>query len=124
MKIYESGENYLETIYMLCNTKGNIRAVDLCNELGFSKPTVSVALKKFREENYVLVDENGHLSLTPKGLEIAERMYERHNGIAKFLIAIGVSEETAYEDACLMEHHISDESFHRLQEHYAKHFEK
>lgn len=124
MKIYESGENYLETIYMLCNTKGNIRAVDLCNELGFSKPTVSVALKKFREENYVLVDENGHLSLTPKGLEIAERMYERHNGIAKFLMAIGVSEETAYEDACLMEHHISDESFQKLQEHYAKHFEK
>ena len=123
MKIYESGENYLETIYMLCNTKGNIRAVDLCNELGFSKPTVSVALKKFREENYVLVDENGHLSLTPKGLEIAERMYERHNGIAKFLMAIGVSEVTAYEDACLMEHHISDESFQRLQEHYAKHFE-
>ena len=123
MKIYESGENYLETIYMLCNTKGNIRAVDLCNELGFSKPTVSVALKKFREENYVLVDENGHLSLTPKGLEIAERMYERHNGIAKFLMAIGVNEETAYEDACLMEHHISDESFQKLQEHYAKHFE-
>ena len=123
MKIYDSGENYLETISMLCNTKGNIRAVDLCNELGFSKPTVSVALKKFREENYVLVDENGHLSLTPKGLEIAERMYERHNGIAKFLMAIGVSEETAYEDACLMEHHISDESFQKLQEHYAKHFE-
>ena len=117
MKIYESGENYLETIYMLCNTKGNIRAVDLCNELGFSKPTVSVALKKFREENYVLVDENGHLSLTPKGLEIAERMYERHNGIAKFLMAIGVSEATAYEDACLMEHHISDESFEALKRH-------
>ena len=124
MKIYESGENYLETIYMLRKAKGDIRAVDLCNELGFSKPTVSVALKKFREDDYVVVDENGHISLTQKGLDIAERMYERHNGIAKFLIALGVSEATAYEDACLMEHHISDESFRCMQQYYNEHMAK
>ena len=121
MKIYESGENYLETIYIMHKRMGAVRAVDLCAELGFSKPTVSVALKRFREDGYVTVDGDGHIALTEKGLEIAERMYERHNGIAAMLIAMGVDEETAYEDSCRIEHHISDKSFRCMQKYYEEH---
>lgn len=121
MKIYESGENYLETIYILRRKMGEVRAVDLCAELGYSKPTVSVALKKFREEGYVTVDENGHIRLTDKGLEIAERMYERHNGIAAMLMAMGVDEKTAFEDSCRIEHHISEKSFRCMQKYFEEH---
>ena len=121
MKIYESGENYLETIYVLCKEKGDIHAIDLCNELGFSKPTVSVALKKFRENGYVIVDENSHITLTEKGLEIAERIYERHNCIAKLLMGMGVDEKIAYEDACRLEHHLSDTTFRCMQKYVEQH---
>jgi len=121
MKIYESGENYLETIYMMTRERSDIHAIDLCNKLGFSKPTVSVALRKFRENGYVNVDEHSHISLTEKGLEIAERMYERHIFLAKMLISMGVDEKTAYEDACKMEHHISDESFKCMKKYMEEH---
>lgn len=118
MKIYESGENYLETIYMLKRRTGAVRSVDICTELGFSKPTISVALKKFREDNYVTVDESGYIELTAKGLEIAEKMYERHNLIAEFLIALGVDSDTAYADSCRIEHDISDQSFSAIKSHF------
>ena len=115
MKIQESAENYLETIYVLAKKNGSVRSIDVANELSFSKASVSVAMKSFREEGYITVDEDGALMLTEKGLEIALRVYERHEILAKALMALGVDEETAYEDACKIEHHISDESFDAIK---------
>lgn len=120
MIIKESAENYLETIYVLKNKNGNVRSIDVATELGFSKPSVSVAMKKFREEGYITIDESGHISLTKSGLEIAERIYERHEILAKVLIAMGVSEDVAYEDSCKIEHDISDETFEKLKQHVIK----
>ena len=115
MIIKESGENYLETIYMLKKKRGNVRSIDVATELSVTKPSVSVAMKKLREDGFITTDSEGGITLTEKGLLIAERMYERHSIIAKALIAIGVSEETAYEDSCKIEHHISEESFEKLK---------
>lgn len=115
MIIKESGENYLETIYMLKKKRGNVRSIDVATELSVTKPSVSVAMKKLREDGFITTDSEGGISLTEKGLVVAERMYERHSIIAKALIAIGVSEETAYEDSCKIEHHISEESFEKLK---------
>ena len=116
MKVLESGENYLETILMLNKQNNNeTRAIDICNALGFSKPTVSVMLKQLRENDYVAVSDKGFISLTQKGLEIANKVYERHNVIAELLISIGVSQETALKDACKIEHDISDETFRQLK---------
>lgn len=120
MIIKESAENYLETIYSLIEKNGSVRSIDIANELGFSKPSISVAMKAFREEGYVLVDHEGKISLTGKGLEIATRVYERHQLIAKALMALGVSESTAYEDSCKLEHGLSDESFEKIKEHVEK----
>lgn len=117
MKIQESAENYLETILVLKKEKGNVRSIDVVNELGFSKPSVSVAMKHLREDGYVTVDENGSINLTDKGLEIANSIYERHTLISNWLIQLGVPEEIALEDACRMEHVISAESFHALKKH-------
>lgn len=116
MIIKESAENYLEAIFTIKRAKGNVRSIDVANELCVSKPSVSVAMKNFREEGYITVDENGYLDLTEKGLKIAENVYERHQVIARALIALGVSEETAYEDSCKIEHCISEESFNKLKE--------
>ncbi len=116
MKIKESAENYLETILMLGNKNKYVRSVDVANELGFSKASVSVAMKSFREEGYIVIDQDGGIALTDKGLQIAERMCERHNVIAGVLIALGVSEETAYVDSCKIEHDISEESFEKIKE--------
>ena len=124
MKIYESGENYLETIYMLKKRIDSVRSVDICNELGYSKPTISVAMKKFREDGYITVNNSGFIELTEKGLEIAERMYERHNAIAEMLIAMGVDAKTAFEDSCRIEHHISDTSFRCMQKYYKDNIKK
>ena len=116
MKVLESGENYLETILILNKQNNNeTRAIDVCNTLGFSKPTVSVMLKHLRENGYVTVGEKGFLNLTDKGYDIAKKVYERHNVIAELLIAIGVSRETALKDACKIEHDISDETLSRLK---------
>ena len=115
MRIKESAENYLETILMLKNKNGSVRSIDIANELGVSKPSVSVAMKAFREEGYITVDENGGISLTEKGKEIADRMYERHEIIASVLMKIGVSKETAYEDSCKIEHDISNETFEKIK---------
>jgi len=118
MKILEAGENYLETIYMLLKRNKTVRSIDIANEMNYSKPTISVAMKQFRENGYIEMDDNGYITLTDKGLEIALRMYERHHLIAEFLMAIGVDEETAYEDSCKMEHHISQKSFDCLKKFY------
>ncbi len=120
MKIKESAENYLERILMIKKEKGYVRSVDIANELSFTKASVSVAMKSFREEGYITVDGDGSISLTDKGAVIAERMYERHQLIAKALIALGVDEKTAYHDSCLIEHDISDISFEKLKEHMKK----
>ncbi|MBQ7794733.1 MAG: metal-dependent transcriptional regulator [Clostridia bacterium] len=120
MKIKESAENYLEAILMLKNQKGYVRSVDIANELGFSKPSVSVAMKNFREEGYIEIGADGGISLTEKGMAVAESVYERHEIIAKALIAIGVDKETAYEDSCKIEHHISSQTFDKLKEYLKK----
>ena len=116
MKIKESGENYLETILMLNRKKGSVRAIDIANEMGFSKPSVSVAMKNFRESGYVALDGDGFIVLTEKGMDVAEKIYERHNLIADFLIKIGVDEQTAYDDSCKIEHCLSDITFEKLKE--------
>ena len=120
MEIHESAENYLETILMEKKKKGQVRSIDICNALGFSKPTVSVVMKQFRENGYIEMDENGYITLTEKGNEIAERMYERHVIIADFLMAIGVDEATAYQDSCKIEHDISETTFECMKRHYLK----
>lgn len=116
MLIKESAENYLEAILMIKKQKGFVRSIDVANELGFSKPSVSVAMKHFREEGYIVIDGEGSISLTEKGLAIAERVYERHNIIARALISLGVDEKIAYEDSCKIEHDISVESFEKIKE--------
>ena len=115
MRIKESAENYLETILILKKKNGNVRSIDIANELEVTKPSVSVAMKSFREEGYITVDENGSIELTEKGMEIANRVYEKHKIIAKALMEIGVSEKTAYEDSCKIEHDISNETFEKLK---------
>lgn len=120
MVIKESAENYLEAILMIKKEKGNVRSIDIANRLDFTKPSVSVAMKSFREENYITVDDSGNIHLTDKGLEIAESVYERHQIIAKALIALGVDESTAYEDSCKVEHDISPQTFDKLKEYLHK----
>lgn len=115
MIIKESAENYLETILVLKNRKGNVRSIDVVHELMVSKPSVSVAMKNFREEGYITVDADGNISLTEKGLMIAERVYERHQIITEALLSIGVDEITAKEDACKIEHDISEKTFEKLK---------
>ena len=120
VKIQESAENYLETIYVLHKKNGSVRSIDVANDLSFSKASVSVAMKSFREEGYITVDDDGYINLTDKGLAVAEGVYERHEIIAKALMALGVDKETAYEDACRIEHHISDISIGKIKEYFAK----
>ncbi|MBQ8554467.1 MAG: metal-dependent transcriptional regulator [Clostridia bacterium] len=115
MNIHESAEDYLEAILRLRETKGYVRSVDISLLLGVTKPSVSFAMKKLRENNYILMDEDSLITLTEKGEEIARRVYDRHKTLMSFLVAIGVSEETAREDACKIEHDISQESFEALQ---------
>ena len=115
MKIKESAENYLEAIMILQQKNGYVRSIDVANHLGFAKPSVSVAMKSLREEGCVVTDENGYLSLTEKGLKIASGIYERHNVIARALMALGVSEKNAFEDSCKIEHDISEESFEKIK---------
>ncbi len=102
---------------MLKNRNGYVRSIDIAEELDFSKPSVSVAMKNLRENGYIGIDENGHISLQEKGLEIAERMYERHTLLSEWLMALGVTPETALEDACRIEHVISAESFAAIKAH-------
>jgi Mn-dependent DtxR family transcriptional regulator len=117
MKIHESAENYLETILVLGKQKGMVRSIDIANELNFSKPSVSVAMKNLRENGYIVVSPEGYISLLPAGLEIAEKIYERHTLLTDWLTNLGVSPETAAEDACRIEHVISSESFSAIKNH-------
>ena len=117
MKIHESAENYLETILVLQQRKGSVRSVDIANELEFSKPSVSVAMKNLRLNGYIEMDSNGEIRLLEPGLEIARRVLERHNFITRFLVALGVDPAVAAEDACRMEHVISSESFEAIRAH-------
>ena len=122
--IKESAENYLEAILMIKKKKGYVRSIDIATELGFSKPSVSVAMKHFREDGYVMIDADGSIQLTEKGTEIAERVYERHSVIAKVLVLLGVDENIAYEDSCKIEHDLSDQSFLKIKEYLEKNLEK
>ena len=117
MKIQESAENYLETILMLGHTKPRVRSIDIANELDFSKPSVSVAMKNLRQNGYIQVDGNGYITLTDAGRKIAETMYERHTMLSSWLVYLGVDQKTAVEDACRMEHVLSADSFEAIKRH-------
>lgn len=119
MNIYKSAEDYLESIYFLREKKGSVRSIDIANELGFSKPSVSVAMKKLRESGYIEVGPEGQIMLLPAGERIARKIVERHRLLTSFFISIGVSEDTAENDACRIEHDLSEETFDRLKEHLA-----
>ena len=118
MKIYESAENYLETILMLGQKNPPVRSIDIVNELAVTKPSVSVAMKNLRENGYIEMDESGYISLTSKGKEIAESVYERHKLLTKWLESIGVDSVTAADDACRLEHVISPETFGAIKKLY------
>ena len=115
MRIQESGEMYLETILRLSQTSGHVRAIDVGEEMGYSKPSVSRAMSILKQGGYIVIEADGSIVLTDAGREIAEKIYARHTLITNFLISIGVDKETATEDACKMEHGISDASFEAIQ---------
>lgn len=125
MALYESGEMYLETILVLYK-RGleRVRAIDIVKEMNFSKPSVSIALSNLKKEGYVSVDANGTVELTDAGLKIAKKIYERHVILSQMLVELGVSEKTASEDACRIEHVISDETFKAIKKHYKTRSEK
>lgn len=120
MKIQQSAENYLETIYMLTQKNGSVRSVDIATELGFSKPSVSVAMKNLRENGYIEVMGDGSIVLLEPGKEIAESLYKRHTILTQALTALGVSKDIAAEDACKIEHILSEESFSAIKNHLEK----
>lgn len=121
MKIQQSAENYLETIYMLQKNKGTCRSVDIANELGFSKPSVSIAMKNLRENGFIEVMGDGNIQLLPPGRKIAEELFERHTMLTQCLISLGVPEEIAAQDACRIEHVISKESFDAIKQSFTRH---
>lgn len=120
MKIQQSAENYLETILVLTKRNGIVRSIDIANELGFSKPSVSIAMKSLRENGYIEVMGDGHISLLPEGRKVAEKLYERHTVLTNALTALGVPEEIASEDACKIEHILSEETFEAIKNHQNK----
>lgn len=121
MHLQESGEMYLETILVLSKKKNAVRSIDVGEYMGYSKPSVSRAIGLLKQGGYVIVDSDGHLSLTDIGLEVAEKIYERHTLLTEFLMRLGVDEETASVDACKIEHHISDKSFEAIKKHAGEH---
>ena len=120
MSLLESGENYLESILVLSEKQKVIHAIDVVNYLGYSKPSVSIMLKKLKEAGYIIINEESHIFLTEKGLEVANRIYNRHKLLKDFLISIGVNEYVAEEDACKMEHDLSDETIEAIKRIYNK----
>ena len=117
MRLQESGEMYLETILVLSKKLENVRAIDVSEELGYSKPSVSRGMKILRENSYITINKNGYISLTKSGQEVAEKIYERHQVLSEILIRIGVDDDIATEDACRIEHVISDVSFEAIKKH-------
>lgn len=116
-EIFESGEMYLENILILKNKNGEVRAIDIANYTGYSKPSVSRALGTLKKNAYIVVDEHGYITLTGKGRSLAEKIYERHNLLTSLFESLGVSHDTAVADACKIEHDISDETFEKIKEH-------
>lgn len=121
MHLQESGEMYIESIYVLSKNSNAVRSIDVGEYMGYSKPSVSRAIGLLKSGGYVKVDENGYLTLTEAGLEVAEKMYERHTFLTDILVKLGVNEETAAEDACKIEHVISDESFDAIKKYAQEH---
>ncbi|NCB71742.1 MAG: metal-dependent transcriptional regulator [Clostridia bacterium] len=117
MKIHESAENYLETIFVLQKRNGYVRSIDIATELNFSKPSISNAMKQLRSKGYIQMDESRLITLTEKGRKVAEQIYERHQLISEFLEMLGVDSQTAAEDACKIEHVLSKETFEKFKEH-------
>ena len=115
MNLQESGEMYLETILLLTKDRQNVRAIDVCDHMGFSKPSVSRAIGLLKNGGYILVDGDGHITLTEDGRGRAEKIYRRHEILTRFLVSLGVDEEIASEDACKIEHRISDKSFEAIK---------
>ena len=119
MHIQESGEMYLEAIYVLSKKQVSVHAIDISQHLGYSKPSVSRAMGLLKSGGYITVDEENHIHLTQEGLSVAQKIYERHDILSKMLISLGVPEKTALEDACRLEHAISDESFAAIKNHFS-----
>ena len=117
MKVHESAENYLETILVLGLKGDRVRSIDIVNELEYSKPSVSVAMKNLRTKGYIVMDKDGYITLTGKGRKIADSMYERHVAISNWLVLLGVDRKTAVQDACKMEHAMSERSFLAIKNH-------
>ena len=115
MQIRSSAEDYLETIYLLWKKTGAVRSIDIVEEMGFSRPSVSVAMKKLREKELIHMDEDGYITLTEKGIQTAEKVYDRHSTLYDWLISIGVSKKIAAADACRMEHVLSEDTFFAIK---------
>lgn len=118
MNIHESAEDYLETILILSERQGQVRSIDIATELGYSKPSISVAMKKLRENGYIDMDGSGYITLRPPGREIAEDIYAKHKLLRKVLMALGVDDKTATDEACRIEHNISDDTYDRIYRYY------
>ena len=123
MKLLESAENYLEAILMVREEKGMVRSIDIVNKLGFSKPSVSVAVKNLETNEFITRDKDGFIHLTESGEEIARMIYERHNLLTDIFVKIGVDPETAREDACKVEHDLSEETFEKIKKAYSAHID-
>ncbi len=121
MNLQESGEMYLETIYTLTKERANVRSIDICEHMGFSKPSVSRAVGLLKNGGFITVDKDGYITLTDAGVEVGEKIYQRHLILTKFFVWLGVNEKTAAEDACKIEHDISDESFEAIKQIMEKH---
>ncbi len=124
MQLMESGEMYLETIHILLKNKGMVRSLDIAEYMGFSKPSVSRAVGILKKGDYIIVDRYGYITLTDLGKSVAKKIYERHTILTEVLISLGVSEKSASEDACKIEHVISDESFEAIKKHIRKNNDK
>lgn len=116
MSLFESGEDYLERILVLKERNGQVRSIDIATDMGFSKPSISIAMKKLKEGGFISIDENGLISLTEEGHAIATRIYERHQVLTAWFISLGVPEDIAMKDACKIEHDLSDESFNAIKQ--------
>lgn len=120
MSLKESGEMYLETIYILCKSKSTVRSIDVAEYMNFSRASVSRGIGLLKKQDFILMDRDGYITLTDSGLKTAEKIYERHTVISKMLMAMGIDEKTATEDACRIEHVISDKTFEALKQHAEK----